>query len=278
MTAVKFEYVDSALKHIADGEALPFWRHFHWGLFPDPEVEDPSPERYLRAAAAMTEHIVAAAGVEDRTRVLDVGCGFGGTLDYLRGRNPGSTLAGINIDFRQIRTARELLGLTGDPATHPMAFVTADGCQLPVASGSLDHILAVECIFHFTSRRNFLREAARVLKPGGTVALSDFLMRPGQLGPIVARMAQEGLGDGNWYGHMGRPLTSAKYARLAEQTGLEVLVDDDVTAQTIPTYAALRLLSSVSETPGGVTTTGALEELSVGGSLQYHVLAFRRSE
>jgi SAM-dependent methyltransferase len=277
MTDVKFEYVDSALQHIADGGELPFWRHFHWGLFPDPEVEDPRPERYLRAAAAMTEHIVAAAGVEDGTRILDVGCGFGGTLDYLRGRNPSSTLAGINIDFRQVITARDLLGFSGDPATHPMAFVTADGCRLPVASGSLDHVLAVECIFHFPSRRDFLREVARVLKPGGTMALSDFLMRPGQLSTIVARMAQEQLGDGNWYGHMGRPLTSAGYARLARQTGLEVLVDDDVTAQTIPTYAALSLLSSVSDTPRGVTTTSALEELSLGGSLQYHVLAFRRS-
>jgi SAM-dependent methyltransferase len=276
MTAVKFEYVDSALSHIAGGGELPFWRHFHWGLFPDPEVEDPSPERYLRAAAAMTEHIVAVAGVEDGSRVLDVGCGFGGTLDYVRGRNPGSSLAGINIDFRQIQLARELLGLTGDPATHPMAFVTADGCGLPIADGALDHILAVECVFHFPSRRDFLREAARVLKPGGTVALSDFLMAPGQLSTIVGRMAQEQLGDGNWYGHMGRPLTPAGYARLARQSGLELTVDDDVTAQTIPTYAALALLSMASDTPGGVTTTGALEELSVGGALQYHVLGFRR--
>jgi SAM-dependent methyltransferase len=276
MTAVKFEYVDSALRHIAGGGELPFWRHFHWGLFPDPEVEDPSPERYLRAAAAMTEHIVAVAGVEDGTRVLDVGCGFGGTLDYVRGRNPGSSLAGINIDVRQIQLARELLRLTGDPATHPMAFVTADGCRLPIADGALDHVLAVECIFHFPSRRDFLREAARVLKPGGTVALSDFLMAPGQLSTIVGRMAQEQLGDGNWYGHMGRPLTPAGYARLARQSGLELTVDDDVTAQTIPTYAALALLSTATDTPGGVTTTGALEELSVGGALQYHVLGFRR--
>lgn len=276
MTDVKFEYVDSALQHIDRGDAPPFWRHFHWGLFPDPEVDDPSPERYFRAAEAMTEHIVSAAGVADGRRVLDVGCGFGGTLDHLHRRNRGCQLVGLNIDFRQVRTGRGLLGLEGDPSTQPLAFVTADGCRLPVATGTLDHVLAVECIFHFPSRRDFLGEAARVLRPGGTVALSDFLMAPGQLATIVARMGMEELGEGNWYGHMGRPLTPSGYERLGKRAGLELVVDDDVTAQTLPTYPALRVMSAGSESSGGDTTTGGLEELSATGALQYHVLAFRR--
>lgn len=275
-SGVKFEYVDSALEHIAQGSELPFWRHFHWGLFPDPEVDDPSPERYLRAAVAMTEHLVDAAGVQDGSRVLDVGCGFGGTLDLIRERHPGCRMAGINIDPRQLLAGRQLLGFTGDAATHPFAFVTADGCKLPVAAASLDHVLAVECIFHFPSRRDFLMEAGRVLKPGGTLALSDFLMAPGALHTIAARMGQETLGDGNWYGHMARPLTPAGYRRLGRRAGLELEVVDDVNRQTLPTYAALAFLASFSDEPRGVTTTGGLEELSVSGALQYHVLAFRR--
>src|SRR5438034_5931485 len=43
----------------------------------------------------------------------------------------------------------------------------ADACALPFPDASFDRVLAVECIFHFPSRLRFLKEAARVLKPGG---------------------------------------------------------------------------------------------------------------
>jgi SAM-dependent methyltransferase len=277
--AVDFSYVDSALAHVEDGggaDLPPFWRHFHWGLFDGP-ADDPGPERYLAAAAAMTERVLDVAGVADGRRVLDVGCGFGGTLDTIRARNAGCRLVGLNIDVRQLRAAVRLLG---DVPGDPLSFVTADGCRLPVADGSLDHVLAVECIFHFPSRKAFFQEAARVLKPGGTLALSDFLMAPGSLGTVATTMAamasgDGGLGDNEWYGHMAKPLTSVGYERLARRTGFAPLVDDDVNQRTLPTYAALRGLADASDSSDGVSTIDGLEQLATAGDLQYHVLAFR---
>ncbi|HET8621800.1 MAG TPA: methyltransferase domain-containing protein [Acidimicrobiales bacterium] len=268
-------YVDSALAHMEEGGPPPFWRHFHWGLFPDPERADDSPERYFAAAEAMTDRIIAAGEVGDGARVLDVGCGFGGTLDHLRSRAPGCALAGINIDERQLRWARRLLGAEAGVAPPP--FVAADGCRLPVAAGSLDHVLAVECVFHFPSRRAFFREAARVLRPGGTVALSDFLMAPGALARVATTMAESaGLGEGAWYGYVAKPLTAEGYERLARSAGFEVLVDDDVTRATLPTYPALRRLARGDDEPEGLDTTDGVEALARAGDLQYHVLAFRR--
>jgi len=267
--SVDFSYVDSALEHLeAGGEPPPFWRHFHWGLFDEPERADDSPERYFAAAEAMTDHVVAAAGVTDGARVLDVGCGFGGTLDLVRSRLPRTRLAGLNIDERQVRWAARLVG-AGDP---PISFVAGDGCRLPVADGSLDHVLAVECIFHFPSRKAFFVEVARVLKPGGTLALSDFLMAPGALASVAERMS----GGDDWYGHMAKPLTSPGYERLARRTGLEPLSDDDVNARTLPTYAALRRLADEDASSDGVSSIDGLEDLAVAGDLAYHVLAFRR--
>jgi SAM-dependent methyltransferase len=286
---VDLPYVDAALENLESGGPPTWWRHLHWGLFDDPDVDDDSPERYYAAAEALVERILEAgevgeageAGVAGHgARVLDVGCGFGGTLDHLRRRNPGARLTGLNIDGRQLHWARRLVGEGADESPAgpggPVSWVQADGCALPVADGSLDHVLAVECIFHFPSRRRFFREAARVLRPGGTLALSDFLVAAGSLGQFVATGEAAGLGGSSWYGQSRKPLTSAGYARLGRGAGLDLLVDEDVTARTLPTYAARRRLYRSSGAADGVATIDGLEELATAGGWEYHVLGFRR--
>jgi SAM-dependent methyltransferase len=265
---VHLPYVDSALAHMEEGGPTAFWHNLHWGLYADPEAADDSPEGYVAAAAALTERVVAAAGVAAGRRVLDVGCGFGGTLDHIRSRHPGCRMAGINIDERQLRWARRLA------AGGPVPFVAADGCRLPVAAATQDHVLAVECVFHFPSRKAFFLEAARVLEPGGTLAMTDFLLAPGGMAVFLAKAAE--LGPGDWYGHSSTPLTSAGYGRLGRATGFDLLVDEDVTARTLPTYPARRRLYREAGADEGVATIDRVEALATEGAWRYHVLAFRR--
>ena len=278
MTTINLPYIDAEIEQMdAGGEPPGYLRHFHWGLFDDPTVEDDSPERYYAAAEGLTRRILDAAEVADGRRVLDVGCGFGGTLDTVRGRNTGCRLVGLNIDTRQMQWARRLLARTAPAdaaAAAPIAFVTGDGCRLPVASGSVDHLLAVECIFHFPSRKKFFAEAARVLKPGGTLALSDFLLAKGAVGNVTANVLSLGLGD--WYGRSASPLTSSAYERMGRGNGLAVLVDDDITPRTLPTYPAMRRIYREQGAEDGVSTIDGVEQLAIAGGWEYHVLAFRK--
>src|SRR6184192_2318285 len=63
-----------------------FGRHVHWGYWGDPGKADGSAEDYAKAAERLCGVVCAAAGVRDGLRVLDVGCGFGGTLASLNDR------------------------------------------------------------------------------------------------------------------------------------------------------------------------------------------------
>ena len=118
-------------------------------------------------------------------RVLDAGCGFGGTLACLQDRVERLDLTGLNIDPRQLQRAQKLV--QPRPGSS-LRFVAGDACALPFADASFDRVLAVECIFHFPSRAAFLAEVRRVLRPGGVLVLSDFV--PASAWVPVTRMAR----------------------------------------------------------------------------------------
>lgn len=102
-------------------------------------------------------------------RILDVACGPGAsTRRLLRFYAPENVIA-INISEVQLAAAREW--------APGCAFLLMDAAQLGFAGEQFDAVICVEAAFHFNTRDRFLREALRVLKPGGTLVLTDMLFR-----------------------------------------------------------------------------------------------------
>jgi len=103
-----------------------------------------------------TERLLDRAGVTAGTRVLDVGCG-----------------AGESLAVASERGARAV-GLDRDPGGPPA--VRGDMTALPVADNEIEVVLA-ECVMCLAAdRERALSEVARVVDPGGRLALSDVVV------------------------------------------------------------------------------------------------------
>ena len=268
---IDLPYFDLLLANREEAAAKVFERYVHWGYWEDPSRATRDLAEFAAAMDRLNDEVLAGAELADGQSVLDAGCGFGGTLASLGSRYKGMKRTGVNIDARQLAYAR---------LTAPgVEFVEADACALPFPGASFDRALAVECIFHFPSRARFLSEAARVLKPGGLLSLSDFVpvSTRGHGGPL-GRWLESRIAEG--YGHCGDGWRDGGYAEMAAAAGLEIVLDRDVTAQTLPTYPILLdLIRSRSlEGPEGrmLRPTQLLMWLSNLRIVRYRIVAFRK--
>lgn len=273
-------YFDGLLTRLANNEpfaAVAFGRHVHWGYWSDPKAADGTPSDYAWAAELLGRRVCDAAGVRDNQRVLDVGCGFGGTLASLNERFRGLDMVGLNIDARQLeRAQREFRPLHGNRAR----FVHGDAGALPLPDQSTDVVLAVECIFHFLSRAAFFAEASRALVPGGTMAISDFVP-PAKAIPILKKLNSEDESLGQTYGHLDVLCTRESYRLLAEEYGLELVHCENINAHTMPTYTFLRrtIREHWNDRPDAIAyerATARIETACRMGLLAYTVLSFRK--
>jgi len=120
---------------------------------------------YLRSAKLIAT--LERAGVALRGRVLDAGCGSGGTALSLSEET--SFAVGLDLDARFQGSGTRLRSEQGLPN---VGFVQGDGQSLPFRESSFDLVLSHSVIEHVRSAHDYLAECRRVLKPGGFLYLS----------------------------------------------------------------------------------------------------------
>ncbi len=157
---------------------------YNLGLWDTPDAAWPDAQAAL--VAEVSRHLPESG------HLLDVGCGVGGPALSLTRTHEGRHITGVNVVEDHLERARQR-------SADRVEFLWADADELPFRPGSFDGVYSIESAFHFRDRGQFTHQAAKVLKPGAPLVLTDWVNRPESrrlYDRVVVRGAEKALGSG----------------------------------------------------------------------------------
>jgi len=230
------------------------------------------------------ENLIAHEIDSPNQHIVDLGCGVGSSLIQLTtGRNAlgtGITLSPVQADVGQQRVAA--LGLTGR-----VRIIEGDYTALPADIETADLAYAIESFVHGPSPERFFSEAARILRPGGTLIVCDDVrtaVSGTRADRTIARFTR------GW--HVNSLLTPAQLHAVAAAAGFTHSATTDLTSYLELRRPRDRAIAALAAIAGWIPAIASDTWLSMrlapllGGSalqtalsnrwIEYHFAVFRR--
>lgn len=183
-------------------------------------------ESRQEAQENLTRYIAEKARIKKGSRILDVGCGMGGSSLWLA-ENLKATTVGITVSPAQVEIARKL----AKERKADSSFLLMDAENMRF-DGTFDVIWTVASSTHFQDQRKFVKSASAFLNGGGKFVIFDW-------------MASESVADVRNDRYL-RPVSEGmllfslcsinSYLKWFIQSGYRITCTEDVTDRTIKTW------------------------------------------
>ena len=174
----------------------------------------------------LVERVIDELEAMDETwsdhRLLDLGCGRGGTAAHLASTY-GVAVVGVDlVPYNVALASRQTARISPRPS-----FFTGDATNLPFEDDAFSNGVAIDTIVYMPDKRGVFEELGRVIEPGGICVISDLLASPEaeEPNPTLSRFATD------W--DMPMPWSYDRYLNTIEETDLDVRTVVDLTPNSV---------------------------------------------
>ena len=203
----------------------------HCGFF------DEEHNRHDAAVTNMNRVLATTVRISPGDRVLDAGCGIGGSAIWMAENIGNVHVTGVNINEMQIAIAND--HARQHEVQSRVQFRIADFAQTGLADQTFDVVWALESMCYADDKREFLDEAYRLLKPGGRLVIADGFLTRDDLGPKEQKIVER------WCRGWAIPnvLSVRQFQQHLRDTGFQKVQFRDITRNVTPSSRRIYLAS-----------------------------------
>ena len=174
-----------------DGILEYYWgEHIHLGYYNEEEMKAGYKKKdFIQAKYDFVDEMMKFGGIDQdigkEVKVLDVGCGVGGTSRYLaKNLGPKADVTGITLSPNQVARATELAAEQNIPNAK---FTVMNALEMDFPDNTFDIVWACESGEHMPDKKNYIDEMMRVLKPGGKFVMATWCQRDDRDEPFTEK-------------------------------------------------------------------------------------------
>ncbi len=187
---------------------------------------------YVAAAENLVRRLGEIARLNPDSRLLDVACGMGTQDIFLLRHFAPSQIDAVDVTWKHVEHGRRRARQFG--CEDRVQFHHGTATELRFPASTFTNVISIEGPVHFDSRERFMKEALRVLKPGGVLAMSDYILKRRPRG-LVEKLTVDA-GRRMWKIPLANMDSAKDYQAKLARAGFTNIELNEIGAQVIPGY------------------------------------------